>query len=177
MLAIKLALIISFSSILLKAQERVILPLDAESYVVYEEAIKVKEASKSELFLRAKKWFNSHFVNPKNVIKKQDPSEGVIKGIHKFRIYNKNEIGKENMAGFVNYSVYIYAKEGRFKYVIKKFNKEDSFYHQIERWIDTSNPIEQDWLRQVDEFAKELIDKIKENMKTPVRIKGLEDDW
>jgi len=177
MLAIKLVLIISFSSILLTAQERVVLPLDAESYVVYEEAIEVKEASKSELFLRAKKWFNSHFVNPKNVIKKQDPTEGVIKGIHKFRIYKKNEFGKEYMAGFVNYTVLIFAKEGRFKYLIKKFNKADSFYHPIERWIDTANPIEQDWLRQVDEFAKELIDKIKENMQTPTRIKGLEDAW
>jgi len=177
MLAIKLALVISFSSILLKAQDQVILPLDAESYVVYEEVIEVKEASKSELFLRAKKWFNSYYVNPKTVIKEQDPTKGVIKGIHKFRIYKKSELGKENMAGFINYTVFIYAKEGRFKYLIKKFNKADNFYHPIEKWIDSANPIEQDWLRQADKFVKKLIAKIKENMQTPTRVKGLEDDW
>ncbi len=166
------ALIFSFT---LQAQQKGKFPIGENKLITYEEVVHHQGVGKALLFARAKKWFNSYYKNPTSIIKKADAENGEIKGIHKIRIYGFRKDGSEFRAGTVGYTIFVYVKEGRYKYQLTKFNITDSHYRPLEDWLGSTNPKEKERLEQVYEFVTALIKDLEVHMSG--RAKEKNDDW
>lgn len=95
-----------------KAQD-INLPFDSiTKEITYSEIVKVDSATKEELFYRARTWFVKTYADAKNVIQIQDKESGEIVGKGSSKI--------PFMISYIllNHAIYIYAKDGRYKYII-----------------------------------------------------------
>jgi hypothetical protein len=92
-----------------------IFPIDKETgKITYSEIIKVDSINSQELYLRAKVWFVHSFVSAKNVIQLDDKESGKIIGKGLFDV--KSSIVKSQNVGYVEFTIEIQVKDGRYKY-------------------------------------------------------------
>lgn len=101
-------------------EEKISIPVDSSSKLVsYNEVVQVQGASKEDLYIRGREWFANTFVSANHVIQMDDKEAGKI-------------IGKGNSEGFytilltpftyfLNYTVSITVKDGRYRYEISPF--------------------------------------------------------
>ncbi len=95
----------------------------AQTPITYTNVIEVKGASKDVLYSRAMEWIASIFNNPDKVIKLKDSENGKII-LNAIATYSPSKFGyggTERAKGFVDYTINIFFKDGRFKYEIKDF--------------------------------------------------------
>lgn len=98
------------------------IPIDSFTHkITYSEVIYVDSSlTKQELFSRAREWFNKAYTSPTTVIQKEDKENNEIVGKSLMQVYCKS-LGSDRECGFVNYTLYMYFKDGRYKYVVTDF--------------------------------------------------------
>ncbi len=76
--SLKLAFLLTFPFISLKAQE-IKLPVDEETgKITYSEVVQVNRKDKDELYISAREWFVKSFKSSQDVIQLNDKEEGII---------------------------------------------------------------------------------------------------
>ncbi len=87
----------------------------------YSEVVKTDSIPQSELYNRAKIWFSTTYVDSKSVIQLDDKDNGQIVAKAKM-VYNpKVFTGSSQTEGYINYTIKVFVKEGRYKYEISDF--------------------------------------------------------
>ena len=165
-----------------KTVSKVKVPIDSITHLItYEEVVQAQNLSADAIYNRALSWFRKYFKNPNEVIRKNDMVTHVIVGKPRFKIYNPaDKEGTRTDAGLVQFTITVSVKEGRLKYELTEFNWRQTSYYAAERWLDTSaqsySKVYEDYLRQLDEYVRALIDDLKNFVPatTPVKDK---DNW
>jgi len=175
-LILSLVLLLSVS---IKAQKSDIVPVDENTNLITYKEVVDMEGSADTLYLRAIGWFNVFYKNPADVTKVRDREGTLIVGKHRIPMKDFDEDGNMLPARkAIGYTIKIECKEGRFRYTITDLNLRGTSYFPLERWITEEDaqycPSCTNYLEQIDAFAKELIESLKEKMKPPVIIK---DEW
>lgn len=90
---------------------------------VYSGIISVDSVNKSDLYNRALEWFAKSYNSSKDVLQIQDKEAGKLVGKASMKSYI-TWMGSPYHAGYVNYTISVYVKEGKYKYEI------DNVYHE-----------------------------------------------
>ncbi|MCD4745439.1 MAG: DUF4468 domain-containing protein [Bacteroidales bacterium] len=155
------------------------LPIDEDTKLITYQEVVQETGTKDELFNRAVMWINFFYKNPVDVTKVRDPESGIIKGLHRFKIYKTDKKGNKTDAGVIMYSINLQFKEGRYRYTITDFILKQSSRFPIERWLNKDhrayNSNWDDYLNQVNIFTNSLIKSLKKGMKP--ENKKTDDDW
>jgi hypothetical protein len=175
--------ILIFSSLLIFGQT----PLTFEDVVSLEESIK-----KESLYNRGNHWVIEVFKNPQKVIQLTDKEGGqmICKGNFGYKASNPLWMGAYNTEGVINFTIKLFFKEGRYKYVITDFVHEplrSGFQGFGLITTDDECPITEKlgtskWRKKVwddikmkiDEEVPGIIDSLKDAMKEKTEQ---EDDW
>jgi len=172
---ITLILLLFTFSISLVAQNSKALPIDEETgLITYQEVVEEK-GTKQEYFNRAIGWINGFYKNPVDVTKTRDPQSGIIKGIHRFKIKNTDEDGFSTDAGVVQYQFILQFKDGRYRYTLDEFVLRQASKIPAEKWLNKSDPQSKSYLKQIDKFAQDWIESLKEGMKP--KVEKNDDEW
>ena len=152
------------------------LPIDSlTAKIVYSEVIHVDSlVMKQELFSKAREWFAKAYKSSTNVIQMEDKESGKIVGKALMQVYYKNR-----QDGYINYTISIQVKNGRYKYEVT------DFYHTgqggsipdfglCEKMINSSDKyfgisMQKNYnscLYQMDKNIKDLISDLKSAMAT-----------
>ena len=111
-----------------------LLSAQSDTVVTYTNVIKVDSATKSELYIRARDWFNNTFRNSNAVLQIQDKDAGEISGKGVFSsLLEHRTLGINNSWNQdFRFKVSVWVKEGRYKYEITdidNFNSGDETTH------------------------------------------------
>lgn len=156
------------------------MPVDpATKLITYEAVVELPGTGRDELYNRAKAWVMKFFKNPQGIVQKWDSAGGKIEARHKFRIYNEVEGATPVPAGYINYSLYIFLKDGMYKYRVTRFEQHDITPVPVETWMGEATPDKTKkyaYLIQIDVEAKKIIRDLTEGMKQQQAGKKL-DEW
>lgn len=155
-----------------------ICPVDTDTKLItYKEVVQVP-GNTGELFNRAIEWINKQYKNPTEATKVRNPATGLIEIIHRIEL-TKDEKGMTRPAGIVDYAMKLEMKEGRYRYTITNFNYKEVSRKPIEYWMDKKDktyiPAWDDYLKQVDDFTRKMIESLKQGMLPPAAKKP--DEW
>ncbi len=154
------------------------MPVDENTGLITYQNVVEEDGSKKELFYRAIDWVNNYYANPVAVTKIRDIETGRVECRHQFRITYKKE-GVDLPAGLILYTCIVELKNGRYRYTVTDYVLKQASRFPVENWLNKSDPAynEQwdDYLRQVDEFTKNLIANLKEKMHPAPEV--VEDEW
>ena len=170
------------------------LPIDSStSKITYSEVVHVDSlANKQELFSRAREWFAKAYKSSTNVIQMEDKESGKIVGKALMQVYHK-ALGTEYQSGYINYTISIYIKDGRYKYEVTDFHHTGQLVSggnripdcgACEKMINTTDKsmgvsyqkIYNYYLAQMDNNIKDLISGLKAAMSTKT-TNTKKDDW
>lgn len=90
----------------------------------YTEVVQLSDSTpKSDLFLRAREWFNERFKSSKEVLQINDKESGELvgKGIMEVS-YTYNMLGKHEQWADVHFTLSVWVKDDRYKYELSNFN-------------------------------------------------------
>jgi hypothetical protein len=159
------------------------LPIDSlTNKITYSEVVYVDSlANKQELFSRAREWFAKAYKSSTNVIQMEDKESGKIVGKALMQVYHK-ALGSNYPSGYINYTISIYIKDGRYKYEVTDFHHTD--YGICENMINTTDKTMgmsyqktyNYYLYQMDNNIKDLIFNLKASMTTKA-TNTKKDDW
>jgi hypothetical protein len=171
-----------------------IFPYDsATNRITYSEVVYVdSSASKLELYSRSREWFAKTYNSSNDVIQMEDKESGKVIGKALMGVSHK-ALGRFYDAGYINYTISIQSKEGRYKYEITDFHHTGQLfsngnrvpdYGPCENMINTkdktagvSNQKMYSYLlSQLDAKMKELIESLKNHM-TSNKSNSKKDDW
>lgn len=118
------------------------LPIDSTTNLItYSGVVKVDSLlTKSMLFSKAREWFAKTYKSAKNVIQLEDSENGKIVGKALMQVYHK-ALGSNYDSGFINYTISIFVKDGRYKYEISNFYHTGQYVGNGKR-IDDYGPCE-----------------------------------
>lgn len=106
------------------AQNQWGLPIDSTTHLItYTEIIPVS-GTQDELYSKAREWFASTYNSAQNVIQ-MDSKEDII-GKALMQVYYKGF-----PYGYIHYTISIYFKDGKYKYVVSNFYHEDEYNNAI----------------------------------------------
>jgi hypothetical protein len=137
------------------------------------------------LYNRALSWFKSYYKNPTDVLKETDAANGIITGIHRYKLTKdvagskKGDPTVKNDAGMGSYTIKLMVKDNKYKYEITKINWKQPSYYPIEKWTDKTaqhyDAVFESYLAQTDVFMKKLVEDLKTGMSQPAAKK--KSDW
>lgn len=155
-----------------------IVPVDPASGLISYQEVVEEEGTKEDLFKRCVNWVNIFYANPVAVTKIRDFESGKIEGRHQFRVHDI-EKGYEVDVGTILYTFIVEFKDGRYRYTITDYVLRKASRFPIENWLDKSSTAYtekwNDYLKQIDEFTKDLIVDLKEKMKP--EPEEVEEEW
>jgi len=150
------------------------IPVDSVTKLISYREVVTQKGTKDSLYVRAIAWINTFYPNPSDVTRVRDRDNGVIRGIHRFKLYYTDRDGSKHEAPLCEYSFSIECKDGRYRYTFTDFTRKEASRQPLERWLDKKdpayNPQWEDYLQQVDTFVKETTASMKKAMKPPVKI-------
>lgn len=181
---IAIATLLLLSTVVLWAQKPVKdlpvpeLPIDERTNLVtYQDVVK-QEGTPDVLYERAMKWVKKFYKNTNEVIKKADPERQVIEMRSNVRIFSKQKDGTMLPKNVVYYNFKLECRDNRYRYTITNFNEKAAAAAPIENWFKTDSPYwtpsQYEFLNQIDEQIKELINSLEEGM-MPEEV--FEDEW
>ncbi len=157
-------------------------PIDSITKLyTYEGVVEVKNVAAEELYKRIYQWFKTYYKNPTEVIRENDSIKMSILGKPRFRITNlsPNDAGKTD-GGIVQYTINVASKAGRFRYELTEFNWKQTSYYPCENWSNMKSPsyspIYNDYLQQMDKYAVETINSLKNAVMVEKAVKD-KDSW
>ncbi len=168
-----------FSGSVIKAQTPTAkMPVDTDTKLITYKEVVTTTGTPADLFIRAIAWVNKQYKNAADATKVRDPETGLIEIIHRFEI-TKVDKGTTLLAGVVDYSLKLELKDGRYRYTISSFNLKSVSRQPIEQWLDknsqTYTPAWDDYLKQLDDQTRKLIEGLKLAMQPPAVKKP--DTW
>ena len=154
------------------------LPIDERTNLVtYQDVVK-QEGTPQVLYDRAMAWVKKYYKNTAEVIKNADAEKSVIEMRSSVRIFSKQKDGTMVQKNIVYYNFKLECRDGRYRYTITNFNEKAAAAAPIENWFKTDSPYwspsQYDWLNQIDEQIKKLINSLEEGMLPP---EVFEDEW
>jgi len=156
-----------------------LMPVDESTGLITYQDVVQTEGNREELYNRAIGWVNSFYVNPADATNVRNPESGIIEIAHRFKITTMNQSGVETDAGMILYELKLELRDGRFRYTMNNFVLRQTSRFPVERWLDKSdkayNPNWDEYLKQIDSFARGLISNLVEAMKPEVEVK--EEKW
>ena len=188
-------LVVSLLSVVTFAQkETPNLPIDSTTKMItYTEVVHVDTSiNKLESYSRAREWFAKQYKSSTNVIQMDDKESGKIVGKALMQVYHR-ALGSNHPSGYINYTISIYLKDGRYKYEITNFYHTGQYVGDGNR-IDDYGPCEDMihtkkkimgmsyqktfnyYLLQLDDNIKLLIVSLKNSMNTKA-IDNDKKDW
>ncbi len=103
----------------------------------YEEKVDVPNIDKKKIYLRTRLWFHKSFVDDKAVLSIQDFENGILIGNGAFKVFiqeNVNNIidiiGNKSLTGYVKFSIRIYMRDNKYKYIIDGLVHDDVYINQ-----------------------------------------------
>lgn len=150
------------------------IPLDDEGMIRYVEVIE-EDADAKDLFKRCVKWINVTYKNPNTVTPTRDMVNKKIVIRHSFRLKNTLETGISKDAGEVLYDLIIRFKDGRYRAEITNVILKKTSKFPAENWLADGSHPNPGYLQQLDEFATDLLDSLREGMKPEKEYK--EEEW
>jgi len=170
------------------------LPIDSETKKInYSEVVFLDSSiTKQELFSRAREWFAKAYKSSLNVVQMEDKESGKIIGKALMQVYHK-ALGANYPSGYINYTISIYLKDGRYKYEITNFYHSGEYtgsgnkipdYGACEEMINTTKKTMgisyqktfNYYLFQMDRDIKVLISDLKSSMIKNV-VATNKDNW
>ena len=170
------------------------LPIDDETKsITYSEVVTVDSSiSSNELYSRGREWFAKAYKSSTDVIQMDDKENGKIVGKALIQVYHK-ALGSNFRSGYINYTISLYLKDGRYKYEITNFHHTGQYvgdgntipdYGACEDMINTTRKTMgisyqktfNYYLTQLDENIKSLIIDLKATMSKKADVKK-KDDW
>lgn len=177
------------ATIIAQDNEQVIIPKNTEGHAEYSEVIPLDSTSKSDLYLSALEWVNKTYKSGKSVIQTTDKEGGIIigKAVGQTLIYNNGGFKKDG--GYFSYTITIYCKDNKYKYVIDAvtYNKGEmllnpgadlgeDFPHNWTGFIGNNKQTRREWKSfqsQADTEFKIIIEDLKKHMKNSKK----KSDW
>ena len=154
------------------------LPIDEDTKLVTYKEVVQQKGSPQELYDRGMAWAKQFYKNTTEVIKKSDREQGVIEMRSSVRIYFKMKDGNLHFRNIVYYNFRLECRQDRYRYIITDFNEKGTSAMPIESWFNTENPkwdpSQYDFLNQVDEQIRALIESLEEGMEPKIEKT---DDW
>jgi len=170
-------------------KETLKLPIDSLSNkIIYTDVVYVDSlTSKLELYLRAREWFAKTYKSATNVIQMEDKESGKIVGKALLNVYMTTFVGSKEDGGYINYTITLYVKDGRYKYEITDFYHTGIFVNStvgkqpdggacellIDQkkgfWGNSYKKTYESYLFQMDENIKALVSDLKEAMTTNIK--------
>lgn len=165
------------------------MPIDpATGKINYSEVVKVDSStSKQELYSRGREWFAKAYNSSNNVLQMDDKDNGKLVGKALIKVYHKF-LG-EHPSGYINYTIALYLKDGRYKYEITNFHHTGQIvsakstipdYGPCEGMINTQKAMYQGvfnyYLVQTDKDITALIADLKAFMAKPSQG-TVKSDW
>lgn len=169
-------------------------PFDDETKrISYAEVVLVDSSiSKNELYSRGREWFAKAYKSSTDVIQMDDKESGKIVGKALMQVYHK-ALGGNYKSGYINYTISLYFKDGRYKYEVTNFHHTGQYvgdgnsisdYGPCEDMINTTKKTMgisyqktfNYYLSQMDENVKGLIADLKATMGKKAEEKK-KDDW
>jgi hypothetical protein len=185
---------IAFISTAFGQKETPKLPIDSlTSKITYSEVVYVDTSTnRQELFSRGREWFAKAYKSSTNVIQMEDKESGKIVGKASMQVYHK-ALGSNYPSGYINYTISIYIKNGRYKYEVIDFHHTGQLvsggnripdYGICEEMINTTDKTMgfsyqktyNYYLFQMDNNIKELVSDLKAAMTTNL-TNTKKDDW
>lgn len=157
------------------------IPKNNKGLAEYSEVINIDSTTKNELFLSALEWINKSYNSGKTVIQTADREGGMIIGnaISEDLIYNNSGIRKDG--GNFSYTISIYCKDNRYKYVIDNItykqgdmllepgaNLAETFPSNWTGFLGNNKQTRREWKSfqfQADTYFRAIIALLKEHMK------------
>lgn len=133
--------------------------------------------SKEELFNRARLWFADYYKSSKDVLQISDRESGELVGKPLFKYSSRYFVGSAATVGVVNYTIKVFVKDGRYKYIVSDFNHEAYFTneHKHSFGLITSDStqdmgmlgkrLDQKVWREIRDMANEHVAQIAESLK------------
>lgn len=94
------------------------------------EVIHVDSASGSQLFDRARQWFNTAFKDSGEVLNIQDKESGELAGKGVLKYNSRIFSGSNATTGWVSFTVQVLVKDGRYRYDITNFIHEGNILNR-----------------------------------------------
>lgn len=166
-----LVFVITFCNSCWGQKEAPLLPIDSiTGKITFMEVVYVDSSfKKNELFNTAMNWFARTYISSKEVIQLQDKEQGVIIGKGIIPVYYQY-MGINTQDGYMNYTISVYVKDGRYKYEITDFFHEPHLtggnnYGSAEEMLNTKKvgyqKILNNMLNQMNIKANEVIKNLK----------------
>lgn len=154
------------------------LPISEQTNLVtYQDVVK-QEGTPQVLFDRAMVWVKKYYKNTSEVIKSSDREKGVIEMRSSVRIFSKQKDGTMLPKNVVYYNFKLECRDNRYRYTITNFNEKATSAAPIENWFKTDSPYwspsQYEWLNQIDEQVKSLINSLEEGM---LPVEEVKDEW
>ena len=90
--------------------------------LLFSEIVEVSGATKDELFIRGREWFNENFKSAKEVLQIADKESGELSGKGIMTVdYVLKYMGTHTYKNNVNFQMSIWVKEGKYKYEMTDF--------------------------------------------------------
>lgn len=168
--------ILTFAFIKVQAQAPKFPMDDTKTKITYTDVVQT-EGLPQDLFNRCiENFINKFYANPTGATSKRDKEANLIECKHQFKIYNVDKDGKLDMtkaAYIISYDLTIIFKDGRYKFTLTDFNVKAASALPLEKWFN--DPFHDAHLKQVDEFAKDLIKQLKKGMVKVAEVK--KEEW
>jgi len=164
----------------------ILIPVNERGYAEYSEVVTTDSVTKDDLFVSALEWMNKTYNSGKSVIQTTDKEGGMIigKAITKGLTF-KNVINVE--AGHFSYTIAIYCKDGRYKYVLDNItyvkgemgvsSGGDLAEEYPHNWSNPNNKqMNREWNKfqvQTNAEIRFLIDDLKKHMDASMK----KDEW
>ena len=156
------------------------LPIDSTTHLITYTDVVTVSGNKDQLYSRAREWFAKTYNSSQKVIQMDDTSKIVGKAL--IQMYARNFIGVQGESGFMNYTITIAFKNGKFKYTISDFyHTMDGINPDYGTCEDMMNSKHQkkyfnNYLLQMDNNINSLVQNLKESMANPA-IDDKKNNW
>jgi hypothetical protein len=185
-----LFLFATFTTILIaQEQDSIIIPKNADGLAEYSEVIPIDSISKSDLYLAGLEWVSKTYKSGKSVLQTTDKEGGIIIGKAVAQTLTYNNMGVKKDGGYFSYTISIYCKDNKFKYLIDNisYNKgemlltpgadlAETFPHNWTGLIGNNKQTRREWLsfqKQANTEFRIIIEDLKKHM-SKSKIKS---DW
>lgn len=164
------------------------LPIDSSTNkITYSEVVRADSLKSSELYSMGREWFAKTYKSSTNVMQMEDKENGKLIGKALMLVYHK-AMGINYESGYINYTISLYVKDGRYKYEITDFyhtaqlsQAED--FGPCESMINTTKKsmgisyqkMFNYYLKQMNENTLSLIADLKKHMST--KVIGKKSEW
>ena len=148
------------------------MPIDTSTKLItYTDVVQAPGVQAAELYKRAKIWVYGFYKSPSTVIQKLDLVTNVFEGKSSIIIVKTMKDGSKSTNTFMNYSITLNFKDGKYRYKITNLNVKDLSYHPAEKLSTEKDMPTLAWnceiLKQTDDSLKDIIQKMKNGMAKP----------